>query len=489
MDGTRIEVGATLSTLRTSSRSVVEAVFNELEVDTPGAEYAMTYKLGKWDGKTRFLRYPSNQFLTGLLSRVIRACVAAGERPEVKWPLLMAKPPLAASLKGITLRDYQQAASDRAVDRRRLAIQCPTGGGKTEIGMDIVRRLGRPTLWLTHLKDLRTQTTDRFAEAMPDADLSQVYIGMVPTLARMLKTDREFFKQFEVLVMDEAHHAGADTWQSIALACENAHYRYGLSATLDTGHVVNNMLIEGVTGPTWTISSVVELAARKFLAEPHMRILRPDPMSYPTYEQVREKVAPNWRSNPKMLQRMTPSLYREMYRWGISENEPRNELILEAVVRHVSNKEKFFVACSRVPHAIGLGAYLQKRLRGYPIVALSSQTPDDERELQFKRFSNSIGGACIIATPFAREGINLPQIDAGFLAGGGESDIAIIQTLGRMLRVRPDKQQVLIYDVYDGRDDPKDKKRDKDWLANNFYTRLGLYKDQGLIIESESKFE
>jgi DNA repair protein RadD len=85
--------------------------------------------------------------------------------------------PHAATSSLPQLRDYQlelTADVHRAFDDsiRRVMLYCPTGGGKTEMGMHFVSQEldagGRP-LWLANRIDLIEQTSGRFERAGPRA--------------------------------------------------------------------------------------------------------------------------------------------------------------------------------------------------------------------------------------------------------------------------------------------------------------------------------
>jgi superfamily II DNA or RNA helicase len=90
------------------------------------------------------------------------------------------------------------------------------------------------------------------------------------------------------------------------------------------------------------------------------------------------------------------------------------------------------------------------------------------------------GGSVLFATPFFREGIDLPQIDVGVLAGGGLSDTNVLQGLGRVLRPRPDKAEVLWYDFEDG--GAETDRPEKDYMAGHSASRLDLYTTQGFQV-------
>ena len=134
------------------------------------------------------------------------------------------------------LRDYQRRAVDdviAALDRRPILVS-PVGSGKTTMGTEIVERLGVPTLWMAHRKELLDQAAERLAahgldvgivmsgyEPKPDA---QVQVASIQTLVRREKPPAG------LIVVDEVHHAAADSYQNVLDAYPDA-YILGLTAT------------------------------------------------------------------------------------------------------------------------------------------------------------------------------------------------------------------------------------------------------------------
>jgi superfamily II DNA or RNA helicase len=473
------------------------AVREALAVDDPAARHTRAFKSGRWDGRVQFIKRANGEFLSGLTWRVSSTLVSLGHpKPEIRWPALAASTPLGEKLRGMEWRTYQLEAADKWARARRMVLQCPTRGGKTEIAIEGVRRAGGKTLWVTHTDELIRQTPARFADRLGlacsvvqgkerDSD-SQVVVGMVQTLSRMLEADGpEWFQQFDVLVMDECHHAGADTWQAVAAACSRANLRLGLSGSVGDEVVrlplVTRLKIEGALGPTFTVATTMGLADLGFVAAPTIVALRCPSTTYPSYEEVREAVCPNWRSDPQgLLSRLGASLFREMYERGVMRNDARNALVIGTAVRHAGADDRFLVLCNRVPHAEALYQAVRRRVPlACPVFMLSGEDDSDVRAAALAAFKDAGRGAVLVCTPFFREGVDVPQIDAGFLAGGGESDIAVIQALGRMLTVRPGKTEVLIYDVEDGRD----PSHLKDYLSNHWKSRLALYKKSGFNVE------
>lgn len=496
-DRPTIAVGPVWASLR-GSQEVVAAARAALAVADPTAKHTQAFKSGRWDGVTHLLRGRDNAFLSGLTWRVVEAIKNAGHpRPLVTWPEVpVRQTPFADRLLGMKWdRDYQLDAVEKWMRARRVVIQCPTRGGKTEIAMEGVRRLGERTLWVTHTKELLKQTTQRCMDRLGvQCDIvggghyingnRMVTVGMVQSL---VKYPIAWFAQFGCLVMDEAHHAGAATWQKVAAACVNASWRLGLSGTMTIDDPVAALRIEGALGPTYTVATTTGLADLGFVARPRMVLLRPPSDSYPVYEDVREAVCPDWRDDPQgLLGRLGGELFRYAYERGITENVRRNDLIVETAVKHAAAGDKFLVLCNRVSHA----EELDDKLSGIvPVYLLTGASDDEDRAQVLASFKRGRLGAILVCTPFFREGVDVPQIDAGFLAGGGESDVAVLQALGRMLTVRPDKPEVLIYDVADGRPLGQERlfgreaRAEKDYLGQHYLSRLALYRASGFEVE------
>ena len=136
----------------------------------------------------------------------------------------------------LELRCYQRRAVDEVIaklDRRPILVS-PTGSGKTTVATEIVERLGVPTLWMAHRKELIDQAAERLEahglttgivmsgyDGDPDA---QVQVASIQTLVRREKPPAG------LIVVDECHHAAADSYQNVLAEYPDAHV-VGLTAT------------------------------------------------------------------------------------------------------------------------------------------------------------------------------------------------------------------------------------------------------------------
>lgn len=466
----------------------VEIVKSILTVRVPGAEHTKAFERG-WDGHQRFLQKGS--FPTGLLYRVAKELHGQGftstYRQQFNTHIALDMSKVKDCLHGIELRDYQIETVRQAINRKRLAIQCPTGSGKTEIGAAIVKWIRSPTLWLVHQKELLFQTAERLQlrlQAKPGAvgmvgagknEPGFVTVAMVQTLQNV--PDLNFWRRWRVLVIDECHHIAAETWLEIADYCINAVYRYGLSGTIETGNESRDYKLEGATGPLYVAAETMELAERGFLAKPLIRMVSIAKHTYPTYEQVREAVYPEWQSNPRALMKMGGKLYAEAYKRGVTENEKRNEMIVTLTENHLAGGEKVLILCTRLAH----GKKVQKKIqmKKLPVCFLHGKEKDSTRQRTLKEFREADHGMILIASTIFDEGVDIPEVDVLILTGGGESFVKSIQRVGRALRPKKEKDYVLIYDFLDGRD-PNAK---KDYLAKHTQARIDDYKKQEFDVQ------
>src|SRR5215813_11338540 len=146
------------------------------------------------------------------------------------------KPSQKRTSPGIELRDYQIDALERIKKaytdgRRRILVSLPTGTGKTVVFASFPRhfKMKKRLLVVAHREELLIQAEQKFRAIDPELKIgieragdyatgeSQVVIASVPTLARSNGSRLSKFKpeDFSIVVVDEAHHAVADSYRVI----------------------------------------------------------------------------------------------------------------------------------------------------------------------------------------------------------------------------------------------------------------------------------
>jgi superfamily II DNA or RNA helicase len=112
--------------------------------------------------------------------------------------------------------------------------------GKTAVATYVVTMLQRKTLVIVHKQNLLLQWHERIAQFLPDAKIGKIQgsvidvegkdivIGMIQSLCK--KDYGDLFKQFGLLICDEAHRTGAKEFCN-ALRKAATYYTLGLTAT------------------------------------------------------------------------------------------------------------------------------------------------------------------------------------------------------------------------------------------------------------------
>ncbi len=130
------------------------------------------------------------------------------------------------------LRPYQREVIEQfhgavAAGKRRVILVAPTGAGKTVIGADIINtttRAQKRVLVLAHRREIINQTADKLRmnviypgmimAGVQPRPLELVQLASIQTLwARSQHTGKMDLPPADLLVIDECHHATANTYQ------------------------------------------------------------------------------------------------------------------------------------------------------------------------------------------------------------------------------------------------------------------------------------
>ena len=114
------------------------------------------------------------------------------------------------------IRDYQHPLIDSLLRKNGIGVS-PAGSGKTIMGMRYIYEVGRPTLWLTHTRDLVYQTRDRalstlkgvgrvgiLGDGVEDFGDRKLIIATVQTLKAKQRLVEKLKEFIGVVVIDEA---------------------------------------------------------------------------------------------------------------------------------------------------------------------------------------------------------------------------------------------------------------------------------------------
>lgn len=424
--------------LTTENPMLIPKLKDMLAIHPDGYQFSEKYKDRVWDGYIHFVR--RGKVMTGLLIELTDAITDLGieyDMVDHRVDPLKRENIKTIQLKGKVLRDYQVDAIAEAIIHGRGIIEAATNAGKTTLAAGLIQAIGLKTLFLTHREELITQTEEslegeldcevgKIWKSFNDLD-KQVVVGMVPTLQRRVKKKEieEYLKTVELLIIDEAHHASADTYEKIILACENAYYRIGLSGTPWTGDPVKDAKLKGLIGPTIFSITNKELIDSDVSSKPKI-----------TFRLCKEKV--------------DAIDYEFAYKKGIVFNEERNLLIAEECKRFMSIKRPTLVVVNFEDHGMHLREVLiAQGIKEEDVQFISGNVAKKaDRKGYLKQFKEG-KLPILISSLILQEGVSINSIGALIFALGGKSDIRVLQIAGRALRHNNFDNTVEIVDFFD----------------------------------------
>ncbi|RLF79379.1 ATP-dependent helicase [Thermococci archaeon] len=392
----------------------------------------LTYRksFGKWEKPESLYNPHTKSFPVGLIPRVKSLLNSKGYRVRIIDEREIKGVEINATWnEKYQLRKYQQKALKKALKRNMGVLALPVGSGKTIIGLRLIYELNLSTLIIVHTKELLYQWADNIREVLGiepglvgdnNWDERPVTVAMIQTL--LSRGVDKLQKPYAVLLFDECHRtSAAEKFYELGISLTQK-LRFGLSATPWRRIRGEELKIEGIVGPIIYEIKAEDLIKEKFLAKPRFMIIE--------YES----------SMPPLAER-----YKELYEEIIMENKERNKAIVGIAYKLAKRGHRVLIDVKRIEHGKILIEMFKKK--GIKAEFLSSQSPN--RWEIFEKFKN--GEISVLISTLLKEGVDIPEISAIILAGGGKSDIMTIQTIGRALRPKGGSHAVIV-DVKD--DDP-----------------------------------
>lgn len=255
----------------------------------------------------------------------------------------------------------------------------------------------------------------------PGADITILCFQSLP------ETSRDFLKTIECVIIDECHHASAETIRDALDLMEKAAYRYGFSATpwRDKNH--DHKLLMSALGEKIIYDlSGKEAVDRGIIAKPIYKILvAPKPDEY-----LRDYR--NW---------------RVLVDKGIVGNATRNKMIVDNAIELMDNDHNVFICVDEIAHL----EILKERFKEKKIEVLIVHGQQNEKinNKNVKTIGDTSGPMISIGTMAVGEGTNMPNITAVILAGYGKASNRFLQRIGRGTRKLKTKNEVVVIDIED----------------------------------------
>jgi len=372
-------------------------------------------------------------------------------------------------------REEQLEAINALLPYTNGILHATTAFGKTVTAAAIIARKKVNTLILVHSKALLKQWHDRLTEFLNidypkheeknkrgrrkvfspigcfDSSGNTLHgIIDIALIQSCLDEDgvKPFVQDYGMVIVDECHHVSSITFEQVLMSIK-AHTIYGLTATpiRKDGH---QPIIFMQCGPIrFTTDAKSQIAQQSF-----DRFLIPRFTSYNSILEDRLSIA---------------NLYKYL-----SEDEIRNNLIVEDICKAVNTGRTSIILTNRTAHVSVLAEKLKATIKNVISLTGTGTTKEKREAMQRLQTIPDSEQLVIVATgKYVGEGFDYPRLDTLFLALPISWKGLLTQYAGRLHREYEGKKDVRIYDYIDVHEpicDSMYRKRLKGYAAIGYKT-------------------
>ncbi|SCU95931.1 LAME_0F14136g1_1 [Lachancea meyersii CBS 8951] len=350
----------------------------------------------------------------------------------------------------ISLRPYQQECIDKCVEsinrgQKRIGVSLATGSGKTVIFSSLINQLRSASghvkyraLVLVHRRELALQACKVLKTLFPHLDVqvemgrahcniesADVIVASVQSLIRRL--DRYDLKDIDLMIIDEAHHAAANSYQQILKHFGAADKTspipvIGFSATFERA---DNKALSSVMDEIVYHRGIIEMIDDKWLCEGRFTTVdvRLDLKDVSTTAGDFNLDGLSRVVNTREINKVVLHTYLQKKR----DHKLKSTLLFGCDIKHIETLQELFQ---------------NNNINAQFVTAQTRQTERDSIVEDFKNGRIEVLMNCGIFT----EGTDLPNVDSVFLCRPTRSRSLLVQMIGRGLRLHHTKDFCHIVD-------------------------------------------
>ena len=362
--------------------------------------------------------------------------------------------------KEIQLYEYQKdmlrQIEDAFVTHQSVMVQMPTGTGKTVLISEVVkreeRRVKNPCVWIVvHRRELVEQikeTLERRLGTSLDAEREKLSVIEVFSIQWLSRHYQELDEQPTLIVIDEAHHAVAKTYEEVMNAYPNAK-KLGVTAT------PCRLTKRGFTDLFEVLlcsHSIPKFIKEGYLSDFDYISLNPNSEDQKKIDGLEKRAADGDYNIAEMQEVLDckPSIGR-----------------LYQTIKDFAAGKKGIVYAINIEHAEHIAKYYREQ--GLAAVAISSKTPKEERRRMIELFKEGSAGdkpycaslslittvgqdetpkgiQILVNVDLFGEGFDCPDVEFIQLARPTLSLAKYLQMVGRGLRVAKGKECCTLLD-------------------------------------------
>ena len=312
----------------------------------------------------------------------------------------------------------------------------------TQMGIALSAALARKTLWITHTQDLLTQSYERAAQYFPREIMGKITGGKVhigthftfATVQTLCKLDLTQYRySWDVIIVDECHRlAGTPTKITMFYRVLNnlaARYKFGLSATVHRS--------DGLIRSTFAALGPVIYQVPE--AEVEAKTMKVSICERNT----------GVKASRSCLDTDGTMDYAKLIPYLV-ENPERNQLIVKDIVSNA--KHWNLILSDRLDHLRILMGSLPKECLPFAAMidgSMTSKKGKAERAAAIEDMRTGKKHFLFASYSLAKEGLDIPRLDRLYLTTPKKDFAVVTQSIGRIARRFPEKEDAVCYDYLD----------------------------------------
>ncbi|MBF0401348.1 MAG: DEAD/DEAH box helicase [Magnetococcales bacterium] len=331
------------------------------------------------------------------------------------------------SLHGITLRSYQQNATEAAMGATQGIIISPTGSGKTVTALELIRRRGQRTLIMLDSNALAKQWVDVIRKRLAivagrigDGNWTvgnHITVATAQTLNLRKSETAKLVASIGTIVIDECHIIPAETFAAV-VGMFPARYRYGFTATPNRSDGLNDM-INRLIGPTLAEVDEQDVLATGGIVS--ARIIAMDTGCRFPHVRVEDRRHGDFLA-------------------AIETDPGRNSMIVRLGSLH-SKTRQTLILTDRTEHAETLSAMMPSAVLAH------GKLPVAKKRLAFAQMESA---PVVIGTKgLLGKGLDYSSWSCLIIASPISGETPLQQGIGRVVRGYPGKKDALVIDLVD----------------------------------------
>lgn len=467
-----------------SERGIIQELAEAFTFKAENYKFSPKFKMGMWDGNISLINRNTGVVNAGLAQRIKKFCDDRDYSFSFDEQLTydnVSEHELREFIVGLNIpsrfeiREYQFDAVLKCLRSRRRTLLSPTSSGKSLMIYILTqwysKRNKTKSLIIVPTIGLVKQMDSDFREYGYNGDSSlsiggldksnDIHEPLVITTWQSLdngksSVSKQWYKQFDVVVGDEAHGAKATTLIKILSSMTSTRYRFGTTGTLDNSKL-NQMTIEGLFGPQYKTTTTRELIDAGHASDIKIKCIvlkYPEEVAKEFHRSQAAKKAINSKTN----------LYHEEIDFLVNY-QPRNDFIKNLTMSLKGNKLVFFRLTDH-------GEIIYNSLSDNENVFYIDGSVDGSEREDIRQAIETESNAILVASlGTTSTGVSIKKLHHMIAASPSKGKIKVLQSIGRMLRQHDDKTHAVLYDIVD---DLRYKSK-KNYTLDHFEERSKIY--------------